>query len=313
MSMKSVLAGLALTMLTATQAFADWQPSGPIKLQIGFGAGGSTDTIGRVVAKEMADQTGWTIVAENKPGGGGLAMFTQIAVMKPDGQTIGLGVSMPVLVNLTLRGDELPFNLDSFDYLGTAAYAQLAIIAKADAPFDDLAGLITYARENDGALIGFDAKPQELLMNLISKESGAPFKMVSMKSGAEQMQNVLGGHVIAAFNAGTHIPYLESGDIKMLASANASRHGYAPDVPTVREQGFDIYVDPYFYFATPAGLSPEAKAALAKAIANAVASETVTTAIQNAFKADPTDLGPEGTKKMMVDGLANVGKLFGKN
>lgn len=312
MNLKSIALAAAFSLMAATSSMADWEPSGPIKLQIGFGAGGETDTIGRVVAKSMADSTGWNIVAENKPGGGGLAMFTQIAVMPPDGQMIGLGVSMPVLVNLTLRADELPFDLDSFDYLGTAAYAQLAIVAKSDAPFDDLAGLIEYAKENDGALIGFDAKPQELLLNLVSKESGAALKPVSMESSAEQIKNVLGGHVIASFSAGAHIPYLDSGDLKMIASANASRHGYAKDVATVQEQGYDIYVDPYFYFAAPAGLPDDAKAALSQALAEAIRSEEVATAINNAFKTDPTNLGPEGTKKMMVDGLANVGKLFGK-
>ncbi len=312
MNLKSIALAAAFSLAAVTSSIADWEPSGPIKLQIGFGAGGETDTIGRVVAKSMADATGWNIVAENKPGGGGLAMFTQIAVMPPDGQTIGLGVSMPVLVNLTLRADELPFDLDSFDYLATAAYAQLAIVAKSDAPFDDLAGLIEYAKTNDGALIAFDAKPQELLLNIVANESGAPFKLVSTESSAEQIQNVLGGHVVASFSAGAHIPYLESGDLKMIASANAARHGYAPDVPTVQEQGFDIYVDPYFYFAAPAGLPAEAKAALSEALTTAIGSDEVTTAINNAFKADPTNLGPDGTKKMMVDGLANVGKLFGK-
>lgn len=312
MKMKSILMGAALSLVVATSAMAEWQPSGPIKLQIGFDAGGETDTIGRIVAKKMADDTGWNVVAENKPGGGGLAMFTQISVVPADGQTIGLGVSMPVLVNLVLRGDELPFTLDSFDYLATAAYAQLAIVAKKDAPFDDLAGLIAYSKENDGALIGFDAKPQELLLNFVAKQAETTFKPVSMKSSAEQIQNVLGGHVIASFSAGAHIPYLESGDIKMIASANGSRHGYAPDVATVQEQGYDIFVDPYFYFAGPAGLPADAKAALSNALTSAIGSDEVKTAINNAFKSDPTNLGAEGTRKMMDDGLANVAKLFGK-
>ncbi|MCC0027761.1 MAG: tripartite tricarboxylate transporter substrate binding protein [Zhengella sp.] len=312
MKLKSLVLAAIFSLMAAGHALAEWAPSGPIRLQIGFGAGGETDTIGRVIAKKMAEDTGWTIVAENKPGGGGLAMFTQVAVMKPDGQTIGLGVSMPVLVNLVLRGDELPFDLDSFDYLGTAAYAQLAIVARADAPFDDLQGLIDHAKANDGALIGFDAKPQELLLNLVARESGAELKPVSMKSSAEQIQNVLGGHVIASFSAGAHIPYLESGDLKMIASANATRHGYAKDVATVQEQGFDIYVDPYFYFAAPAGLPEDARKALTDALSGAIASQEVTSAINNAFKADPTNLGPEGTRMMMDKGLDNVAKLFGK-
>lgn len=309
----SALAATALCIgLSTSAALAEWTPSGPITLWIGFGAGGETDTLGRIVAKEMSAATGWDIVVENKPGGGGMAMFTQLAAQKPDGQKIGMGVTMPVLVNLTIRPDEVPFTLDSFDYLSTVALAQLAIVAQKDAPFDDLAGLIAYAKENDGALVGFDAKPQELLINFMNTQTDAGLRPVSMKSSAEMIQNLLGGHVIASFNAGAHIPYLESGDLKMIASANETRHTYAPDTATVKEQGFDIYVDPYFYVAGPAGLPDETKAALAAALSAAVASDAAREAITNAMHTDPSTFGPAETKAMLVNGLVNVGHLFGK-
>ena len=253
--MKTILAGLTALALSTGAAMAQWAPSGPINLWIGFGAGGETDTLGRLVAQEMSSATGWDIVVENKPGGGGMAMFTQLAAYPADGQTIGMGVTMPVLVNLTVRPDEVPFDLDSFDYLGTVALAQLAIVALADAPYDDLAGLIEYSKANGGALIAFDAKPQELLINVVNAQADAGFRLVSTEGSAEALQNLLGGHVNAAFNAGAHIPYLESGELKMIASANASRHSYAPDTMTVQEAGFDIYVDPWFYIAAPKDLS----------------------------------------------------------
>ena len=100
-----------LLAIISTVAFADWKPSGPINLQIGFGAGGSTDILGRAIGKEIEDQYGWKVVVENKPGGGGIAMFTKIAVAKPDGLKIGMGVSMPTLINLVMRGDKLSFDL----------------------------------------------------------------------------------------------------------------------------------------------------------------------------------------------------------
>lgn len=312
MRIKHIFTSLAVWLLLAGAAHADWMPSGPITLRIGFDAGGETDTLGRVVAKQMEAQTGWDIVVENKPGGGGIAMFTGLAVAKPDGQTIGMGVSMPVLVNLVLRGDELPFDLDSFDYLATVARAQLALIAKSDAPYDDFRQLVDYSKNNGGAIVAFDAKPQELLLQYVNKQSGADFKPLSANSSAETIQELLGGHVDAAFAAGAHIPYLESGDVKMLASANATRHGYSPDTETVREQGYDIYVDPYFYIAAPAGLPADAKAALAGALHAAINSDAAKKAIVNAMKTDPSDLGPDGTRKMLDDGLSNVAKLFGK-
>lgn len=310
---RRILAALAAVLsLGAGPAMAEWQPDGPISLWIGFGAGGETDTLGRLLANRMSETTGWDIVVENKPGGGGMAMFTQLAVAEPDGQTLGMGVTMPVLVNLTVRPDEVPFDLDSFDYIGTVALAQLALIAPADAPYSTLPELIDWSKDNGGALVAFDAPPQELLMNFVNARSGAGFRMVSTQSSAEALQQVLGGHVHAAFNAGAHIPSLEAGDVKMLASANAQRHTYAPEVATVQEQGHDIYVDPWFYVAAPAGLPEDGQTALAKAMAEALQSDALREAIGNAMHTEPAKLGPEGTKTMLTDGLTNVGTLFGK-
>ncbi|MCZ4272063.1 tripartite tricarboxylate transporter substrate binding protein [Maritalea porphyrae] len=308
---KTILGAIAGLALAVAPGFAsDWTPSGPIELQIGFGAGGETDTLGRVVASVMEEQTGWNVVPQNKPGGGGVAMFTGLMNEKADGTVIALGVNMPILINLILRGDQLPFKLDSFEYLGTVTRAQLAIIAKADAPFNDMSSLVEYSKANGGVPVAFDAKPQELILKAINAQTGAGFKLISTKSSAEMVQFILGGQVMASFNAGTHIQYLEKGDIKMLASANDGRHSYAKDILTLREQGFDLYVDPYFYFAAPGGISKEAKTALSNAIANAVNADKVRDIVENAMLTTVQNLGPDGTTKMLNDGLGSVGVLF---
>ena len=310
-----LLAAIALiggTLFGTNHAAADWKPSGPVKLLIGFGAGGETDTLGRAIAAVIEEQTGWDVIAENKPGGGGIAMFSGISKAKPDGQVVGMGVSMPVLINLVLRGDKLPFKLDSFDYLATVTRAQLAIITKADAPYSNMSELVAYSKSKGGVPIGFDAKPQELILRAINKSDNAGFRPVSGKSSAEMIQQVLGGHVAASFAAGIHIPYLKSGDLKMLASANDGRHSYAPDVPTLREQGYDLFVDPWFYIAAPAGLPADAKAAWATALDNAIKAPKVRDLVAKAMQNETINLGAEGTKKMMSAGIGGVKVLFGK-
>ena len=302
-----IVAGLALTFTSAAQA--EWAPKGPLTIEIGFGAGGSTDTIGRIVAKVMKEQTGWNVIAENKPGGGGIAMFTGIANRPADGLTIGLGVNMPILVNLVTRPGEMAFDLDSFDYLGTAGRAQLAMIARADAPFDDVAGLVEYAKANN-APIAFDAKPQELAMRQVMQAAGVEFQFLSTKGGAENVQLILGGQAIAGFEAGEHLPFLEAGQLKMIASMNNTRHNYAPDTPTLVEQGYPIYVDPVFFFAAAKGTPDDARDALIKALADALASEEVATVVQNSLKSPILNMGPDGTEAMLRDGLENVGQLF---
>ena len=289
-----------------------WEPQGPIKLEIGFGAGGETDSIGRVIADALEKQTGWQIVAENKPGGGGIAMFTEISAMPADGSVIGMGVNMPVMINLVLRGDKLPFNIDSFDYLATVARAPLVIIAKSDAPYDDVKELVDWSKKNGGAAISYDAKPQEMMMRAIDKQENAGFKLIATKSSAEQLQFLLGGQVQASFSSGAHIPYMKKGDVKMLASANSTRQDYAPDVETLKEQGYDLFSDPWFYIAAPKGLPDDAQQALAGALDKALKTDEVKKIISNTLSTQPVNLGPEGTKKMFLQGMDGVKGLLGK-
>ncbi len=153
-----------------------WQPKDPIKLQIGFGAGGSTDIMGRLVAAKIEENTGWNIVVENKPGGGGIAMLSSLVRQKPNGLTLGLGVSTPVYLNLANRGDKLPFNIDSFDYLATILRGEIAMVAKADAPFNTLEELLVYAKEKKGGIaIAFDAKPQQMVLAPVARKADVKF------------------------------------------------------------------------------------------------------------------------------------------
>lgn len=311
---RNILAiGAAVMMaITAPVAAEDWAPDGPLTIQIGFGAGGSTDTMGRVLAQVMKENTGWNIVVENKPGGGGVAMFTGLSQRPADGKTIGMGVSIPVLVQLVQRGDQLPFNVESFDYLGTVAKAELALVASKDAPFDDLQGMIAYAKEQGTLPVATMAPPQVLMMNQTKEASGASFNLVTADGGAEVMKLILGGQVLAGFGSGEHAPYLESGDMKVIAGANQARLSYAPEVKTFIESGVNAYVDPVFFLAMNGGTDAAAIAAISAAIDEATKSPVFAEIVRNAVQGDPVSMGVEGTKKMMVDGLANAKILFAK-
>jgi tripartite-type tricarboxylate transporter receptor subunit TctC len=114
MQITSILRAAACAAAVAMPgaALADWQPDGPITLQVGFGAGGSTDTLARAIAAKMEENTGWNVIVENRPGGGGIAMFSTLVNAEADGQLIGMGVTIPTLINLAERGDTLPIAAD---------------------------------------------------------------------------------------------------------------------------------------------------------------------------------------------------------
>jgi len=284
---------------------ADWSPKGSIKLHVGFGAGGSTDTLGRIVAAKVEENTGWNIVVENKPGGGGVAMLSGLMNAKPDGLTLGLAVNVPILLNLAKRGDKLPFKIDTFDYIGTITKGEVALVAKADAPFNDINAFIALAKTKKLA-IAFDAMPQQMIMSAVKNQAGVEFKFVKHKSGAEQIQSILGGHVDVGCPAGAHIKYLESGDLKMIAAFGKDRFSYAPETKTLIENGYNFYLDPYYYLAAPKGLPADVKATLADVFDKAIHSDKVKTAIANTLKAQSYNLGPDGTFKMLSDGVKDV-------
>jgi tripartite-type tricarboxylate transporter receptor subunit TctC len=315
MKLKTKLLALGVSSLMALGApvsAQDWAPDGPLTIQIGFGAGGTTDTMGRVLAKVMKENTGWNIVVENKPGGGGVAMFTGLSQRPADGQTIGMGVSIPVHVQLVQRGDQLPFDVDGFDYLGTVARTELAVVAGKDAPFNTLEEMVAYAKEQGSLAVATMAPPQVLLMNQTMAATGADFNLVTADGGAEVMKLILGGQVLAGFGSGEHFPYLESGDMKVIGSAGPNALSYAPDAKPFSEIGVGAYVDPVFYLATTKGTDSAAVEAIAAAIAGAMDSPELAKIVKNTVQGEPMNLGAEGTRQMMVDGLEAAKILFAK-
>ncbi|MCK5099148.1 MAG: tripartite tricarboxylate transporter substrate binding protein [Desulfobacteraceae bacterium] len=313
MKTRNILVLLTVTcmmLLPVLGQAKDWSPKSSIKLQIGFGAGGSTDILGRLIAASVEESTGWNIVVENKPGGGGVAMFSSLMNQKPDGLKLGVGVNVPILLNLALRGDKLPFKIDSFDYIATITKGENAMVVKADAPYDNFTEFMAYAETQKAIAIGYDAKPQQMIMNAITKQSKLKFKLIKHKSGAEQIQSLLGGHITVACLAGAHIKYLKSGDLKMIAVYNRERHSYALNVKTLIEDGYNYYIDPYYYIAAPKGLPENIKAALAGAFDKAVYSEQVKEVLANTLKATPDNLGPAGTMNMLTDGAKDIKVLI---
>ena len=308
MRIKSLLASLVvgcMMLVPALNHAADWSPEGSIKLQIGFGAGGSTDTLGRLVAANVEENTGWNVVVENKPGGGGVAMLSGLMNEKPDGSILGVAVNVPILLNIAKRGDKLPFKIDTFDYIGTITRGEVALVARSDAPFDDINGFIALAKTKKLA-VAFDAMPQQMIMTAVGNQAGVKFKFVKHKSGAEQIQSILGGHVDVGCPAGAHIKYLKSGDLKMIVAFNKQRHSHSPETKTLIENGYNFYLDPYYYLVAPKGLPANVKDTLVKVFDRAIHSDKVKTALLNILKVEPHNLGPDGTFQMLSNGVTDI-------
>lgn len=305
----TMIAAATGLLMSAAGAQAEWAPSGPVNLWIAFGAGGPLDTLARVVAQELRTQNGWDVIAENVPAGGGVALLSRLANTPADGQTFGLVVNMPIIMTMAQRPDSVPFSFDSFDYLGSIVRAELGMFAAADAPYTDVAGMMDHARAH-GLVISANPGPSAALSQVLIAQSDGAMSFLSAESGAQVMSYVLGGHAQVGYGGGQHLPYLERGEIRMIASVNQQRLSYAPDVPTLIEQGLDFYIDPFFFFVAPAGLEPEVHAALSAALGTVIQSETVRQTVRTVILSDVENFGAEGTRTRLEQGLAEMGPMF---
>ena len=300
----------ALTLLPfTTMAMAqDWAPAGPVTIEVGFGPGGSADALARALGQALEQESGWSVVVQNVEGGGGLTMLTGMRDAAPNGQTLAFGVSVPVWINLQRRGDQLPFNLDTYDWIATVGRAPLVLLVRGDDPDQTLEALIARA-QSEQVTVAVNGPAQELIMRALARASGADFVTVPTGSGSEIIQNLLGNHVGAAILGGGHAPYVGNGDMRVLASLTPVADGVAPDAPTLIDAGYPFAVDAAFYIAVPAGMPADARTALAAALDAALASPTVTALIETmGMTAD--NLGPDGTNAMMHAGMASVGEMI---
>jgi tripartite-type tricarboxylate transporter receptor subunit TctC len=263
-------------------AQANWDPRRPVRIIIGFGAGGTTDVIGRAVAKVIENQRGWTVLTENKGGAGGTIAAAEIRNIRPDGMTIGL-FSTSVFGLDPYISERPRYMPEDFDYLGTIGSIEYALVAGRASPITDIASLVATARSRGFVTLSATGRLQELVAGRLARQFGIEIVSVQTRGSAESLQLVLGGHADVTISGGVHVPAVLSGDIRSIGAITDARHGYAPDVRTLREQGVDISLRNYFMYAGPRNLPPEVRATWEAAIDQAVASPEVAQAAQQAY------------------------------
>ena len=304
---------LILSVMVMGSVWADWQPNGSVNFTIGFGAGGSTDTLGRVIASEIERLKGWNIIVQNKPGGGGVAMFSGLnKTAKKDGTAIGMGVNTPIQISIALKGKNFPVQVDSLTYVGTVSRGPSSIVSRGDAPYNNLPEFIAWSKKNGGKGIFVSQSPdQAAFIKKLNAENGLNLKTLSVKGGAYAMKALLGGEADLIISTGPHVPMLKGGTVKMIAVTTPHRHAYSPDTKTLKEYGINYEVTPYFFLALPGGTDKTVQDAWADVLDQALQTDAVK-AIISRLGGDRVNLGPEGTKANMAKGIANFTTLFGK-
>ena len=258
-----VLATLATTPLAA---FAEeWAPSGPIKLMIGFAAGGGADTQARLIAEGIEAKTGWSILPEQVTGNSGLNLAKALAAEPNDGTAIGMVVSETLAYNAMVVGDP-ELQADKFTLLATTAAFQLGLVAMADGAFSDWDKVKTAAEAGTPVRFGTATERQADMAYHFGKETGIDFNIVSVAGGKEIMNGIRAGDLDIGWVAGAQSKAVSQGEMTNIATAIPTPLAESPDAPSIIDLGSKFYLDGYFMFIAPGGMPDEARAAFAKAI-----------------------------------------------
>lgn len=245
--------GIFLACL-AFAALAQDYPRGPVKLVVPFTPGGPTDVIARLMSQKLEAAWSQPVVVDYKPGAGTVVGIAEVARSAPDGQTIGIVVSS-YTINPVLRR-EMPYDtlrdLRGVSMLTTFA---VALVANPGVPFDDVKGLVAYAKKNPGKL-SF-ATPgvggtTHLAVELLKSIAGVEMVHVPYKGSAPGQVDVVAGRVpLMSDPLFSAMPFVRSGKLKVLAVTTEERVPGFTQFPSVAETypGFDVRA--YLGFVVP--------------------------------------------------------------
>lgn len=230
-------------------------PKGPVKIIIPFPPGGPTDTVGRLLAQKLQETWGQTVLIDYKPGAGTTIGVDFVAKSPADGLTIGM-VNSSLAVNPTLR-KKLPYDTQK-DLAGVTQLfnMQLAIVARPEAPYNNLKELIEYARKNPGKLnygTPGAGSTTHLGAELLKREAGFDMQHIGMKGSAPAHTELMGGRLDLVVDPFLSVlPYVQAGRMKVIATMGDKRvTGH--DYPTVAETLPGFNVGALLGFVAPAG------------------------------------------------------------
>jgi tripartite-type tricarboxylate transporter receptor subunit TctC len=255
-----VFVGIAFVLLLAHAGHSqEIYPSRPITFIVAFPPGGSTDLSYRLLTKETEKYLGQSIVVVNKPGGGGTIGVSAVASAKPDGYTIGMSPSGGFLAIMPYI-EKIPYHpLKDLKYVIQFASLNFGVVVKADSPFKSFKELIAYARQNPKKLTYGTNAPNSisnLMMEQVAKKEGVQMTHIPFKGSADYQTALLGGHVF--FTVGEfNYSLLEAGQTRALLFLGEKHSEEYPQVPLLKELGYDIPCPVFNGVAGPKGLPDE--------------------------------------------------------
>jgi tripartite-type tricarboxylate transporter receptor subunit TctC len=268
--MRLLLLGL---YICAVQAHAFPISGRPVRIVVPFAPGGQTDIQARAIAQRMSAASGVAAIVENKPGGNSVIGARDVQKAAPDGHTLLYTIATHVQIPHLYR--EPPWDpFRDFTPVTAGARSATVLTAHVSAPFDTLQELVAYARANPGKLnyASFGSgSTSHLNGELLKRLAGIDMVHVPYKGSGDAMKDHITGTVQLFFDGPTTaIANARSGKVKLIATAAETRKAALPDLPTLREGGYDVGMWGYLWFWGPAGMPPATLDAVYRALAPAI-------------------------------------------
>lgn len=274
--MKFTLPLMPALFVAACAAFAmpaAAQEKTPLRILVGFPPGGSADVIARLVAEAIRDDFS-QIVVENKPGASGRIALATVKAAKPDGQTVVILPSGPMVLfpHVYKKLDYDP--VKDFTPISLLAHFQFGVVSGPASGAKTLAEMLVKAKADPKSATygspGLGSLPHFMGV-LMEQSTGIPFTHVPFQGGAPANTALLGGHIGYKFDVVSETAELHrSGKVRIIAVTGPKRDPQVPEVPTMKEQGVDMVATAWFAMYGPAGMAPEVLAKLERSVASAI-------------------------------------------
>jgi tripartite-type tricarboxylate transporter receptor subunit TctC len=243
-------------LAAAVPAAAQDYPSKPIEVIVGFAPGGGTDMIARTVADVGQKYVGQPLVVVNKPGASGIIGAQHVASAQPDGYTVLVAGGSETVSTPHYRS--IPFSpVDDFEPVIRFMIERLNFYVRTDSPWKTFPDLVADAKKNPDKYSYATAGVGGLhysTMVVAAKRAGFSMTHVPYKGGAETLAALAGGHVdVAMASPNEAFALVQGGRVRPLATASIERSPTEPNTPTLRELGYDVYLENQKGFVLPKG------------------------------------------------------------
>jgi tripartite-type tricarboxylate transporter receptor subunit TctC len=259
MKRRTFIAASAATAATslAPNLHAQTFPARPITLICPWPAGGSTDAVMRAIGESAAKQFGQPVLIDNKPGAGGTLGAVAMLNAKPDGYLL---TQTPIGLFRIPHIQKTAFHpINDLTYILNMTGYTFGLVVPASSPFKDMKDLVAFAKANPEKLsygsTGTGTTPH-LAIEEFAAKAGIKLQHIPFKGNADNMQAVLGGHVMCASDSTGWGPHVDSGRLRLLATYGSKRTKKWANVPTLQELGYETVSDSPFGLAGPKGMDP---------------------------------------------------------